>query len=140
MNETDRAAIATLEMIADSHAVLEELYQAVRQQPEVLSVEYSVEIRRYGEDPWFEGYVDAELKSGKSICWWLEMNWLSGQWEIRHAILITESQGQFDLKRFPTEIVTSFKDLPAKLLECARLLSASLESVDLSKDPPVLQG
>ena len=139
MNEIDRAAITTLEMIADCHAVLGELCQAVRRQPEVSSVEYAVEIRRYGDDPWFEGYVDAELKCDKSICWWLEMNWPSGQWEIGYSILITESQGQSVLKKFPTEVVTSFQDLPVTLLNCARQLRASLDSVDLSKDPPVLR-
>ena len=50
-----------------------ELSQTLRASPNIANVVRGLDCRAYQSGTMIEAYVDAELTSGKGICWWLEI-------------------------------------------------------------------
>lgn len=71
--------------------------QAVARDPAVASVQHSVEFKRYTSGPIVEGYVDAELKIGLAVCWWIEVWWSSDPIKGEAEISVTDHQGQYSV-------------------------------------------
>ena len=99
--DTDiRTAIELLEALASSNEKLTKLAQLVRGQHEVIRVVNSLECRKYLTGSMLEGYVDAELRNGKALCWYLEVRWSDASWIIDTQILINDSEGQVTAHQF----------------------------------------
>src|SRR5215208_6024097 len=89
MDSESRLALRVLGAIALSHERLIDLSVKLRFRPEVLEVLQNVSLRKYQSGPTVEGYVDAKLRSGKGVCWWLEAYCNETQWVIESRVSIS---------------------------------------------------
>jgi hypothetical protein len=118
--------------LAEAQRALQNLWNKVRERPEVTGAVYAVEFQDYSNGRGLQGYVDAELRNGKSICWFLEVVWPDDNWEVQAEVLVNDQFGQLILHAFPPHRVGSLDELIGALkLETGRL-AASLRSIDLS--------
>lgn len=132
MDTENKQALELLHSMALSNEMLINLSQRLRDRPEVTQVLHSLEARRHQSGAALEGYVDAELKSGKAICWWLDASWNGECWVIETSILINDEQGQKVLKDFENKTSRTFNDFMAQLKEATSNLVASIDTIDLS--------
>ena len=135
MDITSKQAKRVLEAIASSHETLIDLSVKLRLRPEVTDVLQDVYLRRYESGPTVEGYVDAKLRNGKAICWWLELTWDENTWLVESRVMISNliiDEGSSDLIRFKDKAADTLDEFIA-VLEAATLeLVQSADSIDLS--------
>ena len=72
MDSASSQAIQMLKEFARCNEAFIELSQTLRSSPYVTNVVRGFDCRAYQSGTTIEAYTDAELRSGKSICWWLE--------------------------------------------------------------------
>lgn len=84
---------------------------SLNRQPSVLEVADGCHLRNYESGPVVEAYVDAELKNGRSLAWWLEVSRQDGIWILENEFLTNDSSGQTTLERFPEQDLESASDL-----------------------------
>ena len=124
-----------LEAIALSHETLIDLSVKLRFRPEVTDVLQDVYLRRYESGPTVEGYVDATLRNGKGICWWLEVTWDENTWLVESRVTLSNliiDEGTTDLIRFKDKKAETADEFIILLEEATLELVQSADSVDLS--------
>ena len=139
MDTESRYVIKFLETLADSELELGELARRLRSRPDVVSSFCSLDCSKYQHlfrypTPvalvTIEGYVDIELRNGKRIAWWLEVNWNDEQWIIESCVLLNDNQGQ-NIQ----EAIKEFPDRTAETLdECIEQLSKAISDLVNSAD------
>ena len=87
------------------------LAEHLRSQYNVLSVKQDIYFQQIESYVGLELYVDAELRNGKAICWWLEINWTEERWVIETCVLVNHNQCQDKLKEFPDKFPETFGEL-----------------------------
>lgn len=118
--------------IAETNEKFIALSQDLRSRPEIIRVLHSLECRKYGTGVGLEGYVDAELKNGKAICWWLEVHWNEEKWLIESRILVNSDQGQDTIKEFPEKVSGTLDEFIAHLELATNELINSIRTIDLT--------
>src|SRR5690242_5563104 len=101
MDDASQLAAKLLNALAQCNSKLESLWRAIRTKAAVAGGSHRLEVRQYNGVGTIEGYVDVELKSGKAVCWWMEVSWPKRSWEISASIRVVDEQGQYDLLEFP---------------------------------------
>jgi len=132
MDTSSKTAIQLLQALADSNERAAVLWEAIRTRPEVIEAVQRMEIGRYQSHPTIACYVDAELKSGKTICWWLEVYCGPERWEIESSILVNDEQGQMNLHDFPTRFAETFDVFLTEFRAAMSELASSVNVVDLN--------
>ncbi len=102
-------------MLATLSIRLTEVAEAVRAFPGVRLVTTDVSPRSYESGPRIEAYVDAELESGNSLAWWLELYEDGGSWVVESSILHTTSQGQDQLRELPARYAVNAGELASEV-------------------------
>jgi hypothetical protein len=131
MDSESKYAAKFLEAIASNNRKFIKLAGTLRSQPNVLSVKQGIDCRQYDSGTRIEYYADAELREGKSICWWLEIIWNKECWTIEASVLISHDQGQDKLKEFPDRISETFNEFITQFNESTDELIRSIDGVNL---------
>jgi hypothetical protein len=131
MDIESKQAAKLLETIAGINECFIDFSQSLRSRSEVLSVKHSLECRKSDSTVMLECYSDAELHSGKAICWWLEVQQNEEQWVLETSVLINDGQGQSVIREFPNRVSTTIDELIAQLEEATFELLSSIASIDL---------
>jgi hypothetical protein len=130
MDIKSKHTIKFLEALANSKHQFTELAQRLRPRPDVIRVLHSLECLRYRTHVALEGYVDVELRNGKAVAWWLEVNWNDEQWTIESRVLLNDNQPQS-----VQEVIREFPDRIAETLnECIEQLSQATADLVNSAD------
>lgn len=117
MDIESKQAVRLLESFADCGIEFLKLAQKMQPHPDVVRVSHDFECKKYQSGSLIEGYVDLELKNGKSLCWWLEVSWSPENWLIDSRIMINDSEGQVTAHKFEDKTPTSFNDFLVQLAE-----------------------
>jgi hypothetical protein len=107
MDNDSKLAIILLEALASFNSSLIDLAQSLQLKPEVIQVRNNLECRKYRTGTLIEGYVDAELRNDKSLCWWIDIRW-NGEWIIDARILLNDSEGQETIYKFQDRSTPNF--------------------------------
>lgn len=134
MNTENKLALKLLHGIAVSNEMLISLSQDLRARPEVVRVLHSLEARKHQSGAALEGYVDAELRNGKAICWWMDAYWKEGKWVIECSVLVNNDEGQHIFKEFPSKSAESLDDFITQLERATSDLVASASTINLEAD------
>lgn len=125
MDTESKHAVKFVTALARSKRQFVEFAQQFRNQPDVVRVLHSLECIEYQSHISIEGYIDAEFHNGKTIAWWLEINWDSDQWNIESRVLLNDAQGQ-DVQ----EVVRDFPVRTAQTLdECVEQLAQAISDL-----------
>ena len=81
MDTASEEAARVLSALADAYERITGLARELRSRAEVKRVVHELSPRNYKSGPVIEASVDAELHSGRSVSWWLEITW-GEQWEL----------------------------------------------------------
>jgi hypothetical protein len=132
MDSDSLVARKVLGALAEAQSALQNLWNEVRERPEVTAAVYAIEFRNYSYGQGLEAYVDAELRNGKAICWFLEVVWPDDSWDVQAEVLVNDQFGQLSLHPFPPRSIRSLDELISTLKLETERLAASLRSIDLS--------
>jgi hypothetical protein len=120
MDIQSKEAIELLEVLAATNTKINDLAQHLRTHPDVLRVLHALECREFLTGSTVEGYVDVELRNGKSVCWFMEVGWSNDAWIIDTRILVNDACGQETAHHFPERIID----------KCNVFLEQLIESID----------
>ena len=135
MDGQSQPAKRVLDAIALSHETLIALAVKLRFHPEVTDVLQEVDLRRYEASPTVEEYVDAKLRNGKGISWWLEVNWDENTWVVETHVSVSNlivDEGSNYLIRFKDKKAETLDEFIAVLEEATLELVQSADSIDLA--------
>jgi hypothetical protein len=135
VDNQSKPAKRALEAIALSHETLIDLSVKLRFRPEVTDVLQDVYLRLYRSGPTVEGYVDAKLRNGKGICWWLEITWDENTWRVETRVMISNliiDEGSSDLIRFKDKQAKTLDEFIVVLEQATLELVQSVDSIDLA--------
>jgi hypothetical protein len=138
MDSNSENVIRLLEMLAACNTKFIHHASLLEKQPEVKEATTRFECRRCGMETLIEGYVDAELQSGKAVCWYLEVRWDANHtWLIDTRILINHAGGQDTGHKFPDRMTSEFNEFLNNLQEATEELisfdGVNLASIESSK-------
>ena len=88
-----------------------------------------VDLRRYGSEPVWEVYVEAELPNGDSLCWWLEVRHQDQQWAIEAKVFAQTTQGQETLVSVVDRVLPSTAAIPDEIRIATIALLATADSL-----------
>lgn len=131
MDTASKQTSKMLDIIGKCNSELIKLARKLREKPEVVQVKHSLECVSYDDKVLLEGYVDAELLSGKAIAWVLEMKWNEENWHIESSVLVNDEQGQDSILQFPDRIALSLDICLEQLFLATMDLVISIDSIDL---------
>jgi hypothetical protein len=120
MDRESKQTIKFLEALANSKLELAELTHRLRSRPDVIRDLHSLECFKYRTHVALEGYVDIELRNGKAVAWWLEVNWDDEQWVIESCVLLNDNQPrstQETIKEFPNRTAETLDECIEQLLQ-----------------------
>jgi hypothetical protein len=102
-------AIADVNRLLRDHAV--ELTRSARPAKAVTSLEPMA----YRNGPVLEGYVDATLANGETVCWSLEVRWNQDAWTIEARLDRGSGERRETVAEVPSETVTSLDEFLSTL-------------------------
>jgi len=110
----DAIAKELLGELAEINRILRDHAVQLRRSSSVRNVQAALETVSYLNGPTLEGYVDAELTSGDSVCWCLDVRWDKDLWTIEATLDRKTGGRQETVKELPVETVRNVEDfLPA---------------------------
>ena len=131
MDSESAISIATFSSLASCSEKALALRNFLHTRAEVLRVINRVEIAWYRSSPIAQVYVDAELKNGKDVCWWLEIYCGPVKWEVHTSVLLNDQMGQFVAREFPIRESTTFTDFLSSLERAGAEIFDLREASDL---------
>ncbi len=123
MSEGEEALSTFLEAVAAAAREIELLLAAVRQRRDVESATSRLDCRSYSSAVSLEAYVDAELVSGDSLCWWLEVTRRDSEWALEASVRLTTSSGQDSLWEYEIASHGDWRSVVAGLPSAAQELA-----------------
>jgi hypothetical protein len=133
MDNDSKCTIKLLETIGECSANLAMFSSELQVRPEVLSTKFELECRLYpSSGTSLSFYVDAELKSGNSISYFLGLSWDENEWIISARISLNDEQGYKVVKDFPNRRTEHYPELLTILLSAASELMNSFTINSLS--------
>ena len=121
-----------LETVAINNKKFIKLAEHLRSQFNVLSVSQNINCQQFESSVVLELSVDAELRNGKAVCWWLELNWTNKQWVIDTCVLVNHNQGQDKLKDFPNKLPETFEEFIVEFNKSTDELIYSFNEINLA--------
>jgi hypothetical protein len=135
MTKRDRdskRAAALLSALAESNERLIAFKEQVRAHPEVVGAQHALELRGYDSGPVLEGYVDAELRSGHALAWWLDVHWGEEGWRVEASVRVDREEGEDILHVFPVRQATTLDDFISELNGAVADLIRSADEIDFA--------
>ncbi|MCA9933100.1 MAG: hypothetical protein KC415_04215 [Anaerolineales bacterium] len=132
MDTKSQNAVRMLEVIARCNHEMVKLGSTLRLRQQVTEIKRSLECVLYTDTVLLEGYVDAELQTGKAIAWCLEMSWNSDRWLIETSVLVNDEHGQNSIKEFPVRIAETLDECLKQLTSATMELVNSANSINLT--------
>lgn len=127
------SGVQLLEAILDADERLRALAATLRENHHVRQVKQNLACRRFASNVGLEGYVDAELISGRALCWWIEGHWDQSRWIIESDIRVIHQQGQDLVLSLPDREASSLIEFAQELGDAVGALVASADTVDLTR-------
>ena len=121
-----KSATLLLQELANVGERFMELKQQVKSLSSVNSVTYEISARNLKTASYVAYYVDAELKNGKGISWWLEIRWDQNFLTTEASVRVVTDIGQDAIVVFPEKSTASLKDFIVNLESNAINLQKSL--------------
>jgi hypothetical protein len=131
MTESMAGASLLLSALAEHREAMISLAVDLRRRRQVAEVTTGIDIRKYesGEIR-VESYVDAELRDGRALCWWLEMSSADpARWTIGASLRENNASGQDVLRDFGELAGNSPAGLASGLDRLTRELAAATDIV-----------
>jgi hypothetical protein len=100
--------------------------------PGIKGVNRVLDCRAYKSGTMLEANVEAELKDGNAVCWWLDVSWKQEEWHIEPSVLVTDDESQRVLRDFTEKRPKTIDDFTVDLKEATCDLVAYARSMDLS--------
>jgi hypothetical protein len=108
-------------------------YFACKKNPKVKEVHHGFDIRECEAGSRIDCFLEAELDSGPSYCWWVEINFGADNWAISQSLSKTENGEQHLLKDLGNFHDKSLRDFFLKLKTAISITTASIHSFDFSE-------
>lgn len=131
----DNAAKRLLEAVAETNKLLREHAVQLRRSSAATSAQTSLEVVSYKKGPVLEGYVEAELPNGNSVCWCLDVRWNQHSWTIEATLDRKSGDRQQTVKELPSQTAGDFESFLNALRWMVRELLA-LSINDIETVPP----
>jgi hypothetical protein len=96
-------ALAVTDRLLRDHAV------QLRRSSAVAKAHACLEVVSYENGPVLEGYVEAELTSGDTVCWGLDVRWTQASWNLEATLDRKIGDRQETVKELPAESATDFE-------------------------------
>lgn len=128
--EYNRAAVI-LNEVAKSNERLITLAQSLRADPEVVEVKRGLDCRNYESGLTLEEYVEAELKDGMAVCWWLDVHQEERRWLISGSISVNGDAGHLLIKDFPGGAASTVDEFADMVRAVTNELVSSSSKADL---------
>lgn len=110
---------------------LVDLAARLREHPAVESAVTAMHPRQYQAGDRIECYVDAELRSGSAVGWWLEFGWDDDAWIIESSVRRNAAEGEDALIELPSRRALIDADLADELELAVADLVSTLDRLDL---------
>ncbi len=136
MNENIQDAVAKrlLGALAEIDRLLRNHAMELRGSPAVRNAQASLGMALYENGPVLEGYVEAGLANGDSVCWCLDVRWNQDSWTIEATLDRKSGDRQQTVKELPVE---NLDDLDGFLRALKRivheLLSLRISEVEIAR-------
>ena len=127
----DNAAKRLLEALAETNKLLREHAVQLRRSSIAASTKTSLEAVSYTNGPVLEGYVEAELPNGDSVCWCLDIRWNPHSWVIEATLDQKSGDRQKTVKELPPQTPGDFESFLNVLRRMVReLLALSINDIE----------
>jgi hypothetical protein len=123
-NAQDAAAKRLLEALSDINRLLRDHAVELRRSSIATDAEAYLEAVAYKNGPVLEGYVDAKLVNGDTVCWCLDVHWNQDSWTIEATLDKKSGDRQETVAELPSATVTSLDDFLSTLRRVAGELLA----------------
>jgi hypothetical protein len=131
-NTKDAAAVAKqlLEVLAETNRLFRDHAVHLRRSLVATKAQACLEVVSYTNGAVLEGYVEAELANGDSLCWCLDVRWDQNSWTIEATLDKKSGDRQETVKELPVRTVSDFADFLDALKHVAsELLTLSVPEV-----------
>ncbi|OQY99863.1 MAG: hypothetical protein B6D41_00605 [Chloroflexi bacterium UTCFX4] len=134
MDAQSNSFVQLLDYLATVKRQLHRCALDLKSLPQVLDVDNRLEPWDYPErGSTLEGYVEVNLRGGKTIAWLLRVTWNETQWMINTNVVVNESEWQETLKEFPESIATTHEGFLTELNRAVTNLILDINSRDFSE-------
>jgi hypothetical protein len=123
-NVQDAPAKRLLEALADINRLLRDHAVELRRSSIATDAEAYLEAVAYRNGPVLEGYVEAKLVNGDTVCWCLDVRWNQDSWTIEATLDKKSGDRQETVAELPSATVTSLDDFLSTLTRVAGELLA----------------
>ena len=133
MSEENGLTKNLIEALAQANRLLRDHSVNLRRLPNVVRAQTSpLEAVIYASGPGLEGHVEAVLREGDVLCWWLYVRSEGNLWSIEATLDRTSSDRQETVSELPTETASDFDSLLSALRRVVGgLLALSSPEVDV---------
>lgn len=133
MNHESDTAKRFLEALAETNRLLRDHSVELRRSPRVMKAQCSpLDAVRFANGPGLEAHVEAVLKEGDVVCWWLYVRSTPNSWSVEASIDCKSPNGQETEKELPTQTVTDFEEFLEILKRVVReLLALKIDAVEI---------
>jgi hypothetical protein len=135
-SQQDNAAKRLLEAVAETNKLLKDHAVQLRRNSIATNARTSLEAVSYTEGPVLEGYVEAELPNGDSVCWCLDIRWNEHSWIIEATLDRKSGDRQRTVKELPSLMTGDLESFLNALRRMVRELLAL--SIEKGKQPESL--
>ena len=122
-------ASAMITVLAELNEQLIEHATTLRARPEVASVSRGMDARNYKSGTILELYVDAELRNGRTLTWWVDVRSDGDALSVSAAVDGIRASEQVVVLSFPTEIASSTDELTGILRSTGQRIRKSIDLV-----------
>jgi hypothetical protein len=132
MSEENNSAKKLIEALAQANRLLRDHSVNLRRLPYVAKAETSpLEAVVFANGPGLEGHVEAVLKRGDVLCWWLYVRSEDNLWSIDATLDRTSGDRQETMSELPTATASDFDGLLSTLKRVVgELLALSCSEVE----------
>lgn len=129
-NRSDVAAGgAPLEALASVRERLIDASVELRRHPRVKRAATSVDLREYRSGSRLEIALEAELDTGDTLTWWMEISW-DERWGISSRVYRDDDDGQTTLHQFDERVSTDPSDFVRQLHGVEREMARSIQQIE----------
>jgi hypothetical protein len=95
MDDTGSGEPRSLAAVAEHREAMLQLARRLRRRAEVVEATSGIDIRAYRTPGTIlESWVEAEMRDGRVVCWWLELRRERDRWLIEASVLRNDDAGQ----------------------------------------------
>lgn len=93
--------VSLIEALAQSNEQLMDICRKLETREGVVSAVRDIELRNYESGSRIEMYVEVNLKTDKSVCWFIDCIFQEHDWIINSQVYLTDDFGQNTVEQYP---------------------------------------